>query len=76
MIVHHFLKDFANKEVLPQTIDELICFYGFGKKTACLLLDAMGLTKNQQAGIPVDQHLAPLVSDHSDGLTTKNGRNQ
>jgi endonuclease III len=57
MIVHHFLKDCANEEVLPQTIDELICYYGFGKETtACLLLDAMGLTN--QAGIPVDRHLA------------------
>jgi endonuclease III len=56
MIVHHFLKDFANEEVLPQTIDEIVCYHGFGKKTACLLLDAMGLTN--QAGIPVDRHLA------------------
>jgi endonuclease III len=56
MIVHHVLKDFAKEMVLPQTIDEIICYYGFGKKTACLLLDAMGLTN--QAGIPVDRHLA------------------
>ncbi len=63
MIVHHFLQDFNNKEVLPQTTDELTSdepasTMGSGRRLlACLLLDdAMGLTN--QAGIPVDRHLA------------------
>jgi endonuclease III len=54
--VHFFLQEFAHKDFLPETIDDLSCFLGFGKKTACLLLDAMGVV--DEPGIPVDRHLA------------------
>jgi endonuclease III len=54
--VHFFLQDFAHKDFLPKTVYEISRYLGFGKKTACLLLDAMGVAK--QPGIPVDRHLA------------------
>jgi endonuclease III len=54
--VHYFLQEFAHKDFLPKTVDDLSRYLGFGKKTACLLLDAMGVA--EQPGIPVDRHLA------------------
>jgi endonuclease III len=56
MYAHLFLKDLAAKNVLPQTVAEIVCYSGFRKKSACLLLDAMGCTT--PPGIPVDRHLA------------------
>jgi endonuclease III len=56
MYAHLFLKDLAAKNVLPQTVPEIVCYSGFWKKSACLLLDAMGCTT--PPGIPVDRHLA------------------
>jgi endonuclease III len=50
------LQEFAHKDFLPETIDDLSCYLGFGKKTACLLLDTMGVAA--EPGIPVDRHLA------------------
>jgi hypothetical protein len=52
--VHFFLQEFAHKDFLPETIGDLSCFLGFGKKTACLLLDAMGVV--DEPGIPVDRN--------------------
>jgi hypothetical protein len=58
-----FLRDFANQlsffrqisnHPLPTTVGELTCYHGFGKKSACLLLGALGMG---ELGIAVDRHL-------------------
>jgi endonuclease III len=52
-IVISFLQEFRDVD-LPRTVQEITCYYGFGKKTACLLLSAVGM---ENVGIPVDRHL-------------------
>ncbi len=56
MYAHLFLSDLAIWNTLPRTIPEITCYSRFLKKSACLLLDAMGCTP--PPGIPVDRHLA------------------
>jgi endonuclease III len=51
-----FLGDFAFKADLPQEISQVCCYLGFGKKSACLLLNAMD--PHRSVGIPVDRHLS------------------
>jgi endonuclease III len=51
-----FLGDFAFKSDLPQEIFQVCCYLGFGKKSACLLLNAMD--PHRCVGIPVDRHLS------------------
>ena len=56
MFVNLFLGDLAFKSDLPQKVSQISLYHGFGKKTACLLLNAMD--PNMIVGIPVDRHLA------------------
>ena len=57
MTVHFFLNSFAHgEEFLPRNVEDLTCYKGFRKKSACLLLSAMD--PSLEVGIPVDRHLA------------------
>jgi hypothetical protein len=65
-VYHHLSKQALNAHLvllflgcykdadIPTTLAEITSHYGFGKKTACLLLSAVGV---EQVGIPVDRHL-------------------
>jgi endonuclease III len=56
MYVLAMMMDLSGKDVLPKTVTDITCYKGFGKKSACLLLNAMD--PNLVVGIPVDRHLA------------------
>jgi endonuclease III len=52
-----YLKDFFNEVLttgVPRTVQDCVCFYGIGKKSACLFLSVVF---GQDFGIPVDRHL-------------------
>jgi endonuclease III len=56
MYVLGILMNLSQKDFLPKSVLELTCYLGMGKKSACLLLNAMD--PKLVVGIPVDRHLA------------------
>jgi endonuclease III len=53
-VVLTFLQHFKDTRHLPRTLAAYQCHYGIGKKSACLLMGAVGMAN---VGIPVDRHL-------------------
>jgi endonuclease III len=53
LYIRDFLAEVAQNGV-PRTLEDVLCFYGILKKSACLFL---GVVFQEQYGIPVDRHL-------------------